>query len=239
MTNLSNVIDYLGKIIKQRGRQSSHTVRRQSSHTARRQSSHTSLVTDEERKQLTATRNSFVQLPNESERKNKFRIETEIGELQRLLTVIQGMVTAHIQLIDGIKKCWNDDLQTFLIGECISTFLSSIQTPYTTYAVVALSNPHLSLATRGEEEKSEFVKHIVNKYVTSALNSQESEELTEMDWQWYLKRPLIRLSCYPKYLSAFHGESNIKLSSDNKRLRIASMKFECISNSILDALKTR
>ncbi|KAJ3334814.1 hypothetical protein HDU91_002509, partial [Kappamyces sp. JEL0680] len=233
-TNLSNVIDYLNKVIKQR----------------RRRSSHLPPVTEQEKKLMKAPANfsltgsSLVQLPNESERAYKFRIETEIEELQRLLAVIQGMVLIHIQLVDSLRSGWKPDLGTFLVADAMAAFVSSLQTPYTTYAVVALSGvqkSHLALASRSEVEKSEFVNRIVNKYVASTLNAQDSEEPTEMDWQWYLKRPIFRLSSYPRYLSAIHGDIKIKLSpaidADNKRLRIASIKFECIAGSITEALK--
>ena len=207
-------------------------------------------LTEGERRSLKTPHNlklsgiwSHAPLPNESERAYKFRLETEIEELHRLFTVVEEMLSLHVQFLDRLKSCWNETYGCMIIGEAISQFASSIQNSYTTYAVVTLSGvqkSHLTLNSRGDFEKSEFVNRIVNRYVVSNLESEDVEEPSEQDWQWYLKRPIHRLSTYSKFLAAIHGDNKIKLNpvvdADNKKLRICSIKLDCISEAIGDHL---
>ncbi|KAJ3271482.1 hypothetical protein HDV01_006612 [Terramyces sp. JEL0728] len=233
--NLSNVSDYLNTLIKQR----------------RRLSNVMPAITDEEKKNIPIPQNfslsgsSLHPLPNESDRAYKFRLETEIEEIQKLHGVIQGMVNIHGEFVESLKSSWNDNANTFIVGPSISAFSAAIHRPYSTYAVVALSGSHkthLTLTNRGEVEQSEFVNRIVNKYVVSSLNAEPTQEPSAQDWSWYLSRPIHRLSSYPHFLSIIHGETKVRLhplvDTDNKKLRISSIKFECIAMAIKDHLGT-
>ncbi|KAJ3311019.1 hypothetical protein HDV04_004439 [Boothiomyces sp. JEL0838] len=233
--NLSNVADYLNTLIKQR----------------RRLSNVMPAITDEEKKNIPMPQNfslsgsSLHPLPNESDRAYKFRLETEIEEIQKLHGVIQGMVNIHGEFVENLKSSWSENANTFIVGPSVSAFSAAIHRPYSTYAVVALSGTHkthLTLTTRGEVEQSEFVNRIVNKYVVSSLNSEPAQEPSAQDWSWYLSRPIHRLSSYPHFLSIIHGETKVRLhplvDTDNKKLRISSIKFECIAMAIKEHLGT-
>lgn len=235
MNNLSNVADYLNTLIKQRKRTSSLIL----------------APAEGEKKiplpmNVSLTGNSLQKLPNETDRAYKFRLETEIEEMNKLYQVIQQMVELERTFLEELSKSWNTDANTFLIGESVSQFVSTLNRSYTTYAVIALSGvnkSHLSLTTRGEVEQSEFVNRIVNKYVASTLHSEQSEEPSEQDWSWFLKRPIHRLRSYPKFLSIIHGEIKTRLhprvDMDNRKLRIASIKFECIADAIEEHLNSK
>jgi hypothetical protein len=236
MSNLSNVADYLSTLIKQR----------------RRTSSLVNALPEGEKGKIPLPMNvslkgsSLHKLPNESERAYKFRLETEIEGMVKLLSVIKTMVELQKEFLEKMYLSEDQEMNTYLIGNPVSQFASSIHHAYTTYAVVALSGmnkSHLALSTRGEVEQSEFVNRIVNKYVASALQSEQSEEPSEQDWSWFLRRPIQRLRSYPTFLSVIHGEIKTKLQpridSDNKKLRIASIKLECIADAIEEHLQSK
>jgi hypothetical protein len=236
MKNLHNVADYLSTLIKQRRRTSSLI---------------TAMPEGEKSKMpmpmnVSMTGHSMQKLPNETERAYKFRLETEIEEMAKLLTVIENMVVLQKTFVEDLEKAWDESSSTYLIGDVVAHFVTTLNRPYTTYAVIALSGvnkSHLSLTTRGEVEQSEFVNRIVNKYVSSTLQSEQIEEPTEQDWSWFLKRPIHRLRSYPKFLSIIHGEIRTRLhpevDKDNKKLRIASIKFGCIADAIEEHLNAK
>jgi hypothetical protein len=182
--------------------------------------------------------------PEETDRAFKFRLDTETEELVKLHDVIKSMYELHARFLDVVEQGWDEELATFLIGDVVTEFTHQIMSPYSTYAVIALSGmnkSHLKLTSRGEVEHSEFVNRIVNKYVFSSLNLETAQEPSEQDWAWYLHRPIHRLMSYSGFLSEIHGETKTKLNpaidSDNKKLRIANIKIGCTATAISEHLK--
>jgi len=89
--NLSNVADYLSTLVKQRRRRSNMIVGKAAADT-----SQIPLPLN-----VSLTGNSMHKLPNETDRAYKFRLETEVEEMVRLLSVIQGMVQLHGDFFAG------------------------------------------------------------------------------------------------------------------------------------------
>jgi hypothetical protein len=182
---------------------------------------------------------SLKRRDGESDQSYRFRLETDLEETDRLHAVLEQMVNLHVEFLTTLSTTWDEQVGTFLIAPAVVEFTKSINRIYTTYGVLALSGvnkSHLTLATRGEVEYSEFVNSIVNKYVSLSLKDEQVDEPTEWDWSWYLKRPIHRLSSYPEFLGLIHGETKVplkpKVDEDNRHLRISSIKLRCMADAL-------
>jgi hypothetical protein len=186
--------------------------------------------------------NSLQRLPKESDQAFKFRLETDIEEMDKLHNAIEKMVNLHHDFLKNLENSWDEQKNTYSIGPPLQKFNQDISHIYSTYAVLALSGvnkSHLQLTTRGEIEYSEFVNRIVNKYVFLSLKGEDVDgEPSEWDWVWYLKRPLHRLASYSQVLERILSKTKLRddVDEDNRKVRIGGIKIACIATAVSEHL---
>lgn len=174
-------------------------------------------------------------LPNESIKAFQFRIETEIEEFSRLLSILDNIISIHVGLLDSLETSWNTDAGAYIIGPSISAFADVVNRPYSTFAVIAMggSKSIQSILSVGGDDFEEFLGRVMDAHIPLDDSTPPQDDTI---WSYYLTRPLARLQSYDEKLGSLAGplRSRLKLAidMDNKKLRITSIKLDCIAGAI-------
>lgn len=196
-----------------------------------------------------------------SENVYKFKADIEAKESWRLVGVLKSMIDIHSALLDSLENSYSATTKSFTVGSAFSTFASSLQTTYSTYAVVALKGikKDVLILQSDDLHRSEEVNQVINRFISSSANLEIAihstgrfvngevsandtpvenfGDLSATDWERYLKRPLYRLSTYPSILSAIAGNKDESVLDDNKMAMICGIRIGCVSEAIGDHLE--
>ena len=187
---------------------------------------------------------SMKRLESESDKAYKLRLETEAEELEKLANVVEVMVDTHKQFNTDLVVAEDTRSGSFLIGPALQEMVKNLLTPYTTYAVIALSGlqkSHLEITKRGDVERTEFVNQVCKKYIaaSSSENQPEIADPAPHEWEWYLYRPIQKIKDLTESLKLIHninGKIRTELQNDNRLIKVAGIKMECTYKAICDHL---
>ena len=233
---MESILDYLNAIIKERKRRSQKLDVGSDAKELKKSNSD---------KRISLSLSSINQSENESDRVYKFRLETEAEELEKFTRVVETLVIIHKEFLAHLNDSFDDKTDSYLIGNALHRLNEGLLTPYTTYAVIALSGvqkTHLALAEKGDHERTEFIMRIANKYVTSS-STNASLELADPEpheWEWYLQRPNLKINKLTTLLKKIYetgDKPGPEILADNRRIRMAGIKMDCTYRAIMDHLK--
>ena len=192
-------------------------------------------------KRISISLTSMNQMENESERVYKFRLENEAEELEKLMGVIESIIIIQKEFLANLQDSFDENLGCFMIGNSLQKLNESLLTPYTTYAVIALSGiqkTHFTLAEKGDLERVEFISKVVTKYVAVG-NGEGIVDPEQREWEWYLQRPIQKikdLTLGLKQIYEYDGLGAI-IDGENKKIQVAGIKMECTYRAIIEHLK--
>ncbi|KAH9262168.1 hypothetical protein BASA82_000771 [Batrachochytrium salamandrivorans] len=171
------------------------------------------------------------------------RLETEIEEMTILHSMLRSILVLHCNMLSELRaaESFGSLLETpgstLKVGDILLNFAENLRRPYTCYAVAALGSKHTrsDVVDFSDIDHDAFMKIVVQKFVSLSADEPSRED----SWQWFIRRALVRLTSYPVFLDSIANPKQRftkHVDLDNRKVKIAGIKLECIAKSIIEGL---